>query len=275
MRLRAIARSRGRLGRRPGLIAVAVATALAIAAVTLVAAGGEGESANDDPSGLAPALRALVEGPPEELTEPSAAVSPPLYAIATVREGERVQIRRAPGGEPVSTVGDRTEFGSRRNFSIARVAGDWLGVIAPELPNGRIGWIRDDRDRLELFVTRFSLHADLSDGELALHHGDRVIDTIPVTIGRPSSPTPVGNYAVTDALAGATLGPWYGCCVLALSGHQTSLPPGWLGGDRVAIHGTPGAVGGAASSGCMRASNPDMVGLFARVPLGAPVFIRA
>jgi hypothetical protein len=257
------------------MLAAAVAVAVTLAAVALVAAGGEEEGARDDPAGFASALRSLVTGPAEELTEPSAAVRPPLHAIATVREGERVQIRRAPAGKAIATIGDLTEFGSTRNFSIARVTGDWLGVIAPELPNGTLGWIRDDRDRLEVFVTRFSLHADLSDGEIALHHGNRVVDTIPVTVGRPSSPTPVGDYAVTDALAGANLGPWYGCCVLALSGHQASLPPGWLGGDRVAIHGTPGAVGGAASSGCMRASNPDMVSLFARLPLGAPVFIRA
>ena len=28
------------------------------------------------------------------------------------------------------------------------------------------------------------------------------------------------------------------------------------------------AIGGARSAGCLRASNPDMVSLFARVPLG-------
>jgi lipoprotein-anchoring transpeptidase ErfK/SrfK len=31
----------------------------------------------------------------------------------------------------------------------------------------------------------------------------------------------------------------------------------------------------AASSGCLRATDTDMVSLFARAPLGAPVFIRA
>ena len=71
------------------------------------------------------------------------------------------------------------------------------------------------------------------------------------------------------------VGPWYGCCVLALSGHQDNLPAGWIGGNRIAIHGTPGSVGGAESHGCLRASDPDMIALFARVPLGAPVFIRA
>jgi len=43
----------------------------------------------------------------------------------------------------------------------------------------------------------------------------------------------------------------------------------------MAIHGTPGAIGGATSHGCLRASDPNMIALFARVPLGTPVFIHA
>jgi hypothetical protein len=87
--------------------------------------------------------------------------------------------------------------------------------------------------------------------------------------------TPEGTFAVTDGLAGTKLGPYYGCCVLALSGHQPNLPPGWIGGDRIAIHGTPGLVGSAASAGCLRATDRDVVSLFSLVPLGAPVFIHS
>jgi lipoprotein-anchoring transpeptidase ErfK/SrfK len=95
-----------------------------------------------------------------------------------------------------------------------------------------------------------------------------------VTVGSKTSPTPLGKYAVTDGVDGRGLGPWYGCCILALSGHQNSLPAGWIGGNRIAIHGTPGSVGGADSHGCLRASDADMTSLFARVPLGTPVFIH-
>jgi lipoprotein-anchoring transpeptidase ErfK/SrfK len=69
----------------------------------------------------------------------------------------------------------------------------------------------------------------------------------------------------------------YGCCAVALSGHQTSLPAGWGGGDRLAVHGTsePWTVGQPASLGCLRAADADIRWLLRRVPLGAPVFIRA
>ena len=99
----------------------------------------------------------------------------------------------------------------------------------------------------------------------------------PSPIGRPSSPTPIGRFAVTDKLSGARYSPAYGCCILALSAHQPNLPAGWRGGDRIAVHGTndPGSIGAAASSGCPRAGAADMRYLLRAVPLGAPVFVRA
>jgi lipoprotein-anchoring transpeptidase ErfK/SrfK len=162
-----------------------------------------------------------------------------------------------------------------RVFWVERVDGDWLGVPTPEVPDGQLGWIRDDRFALDISQTHFWITADVSARGLTLHYGDRILDRFPVSVGSPGSPTPLGNYAVTDGLVGRGLGPWYGCCLLALTGHQPNLPPGWIGGNRMAIHGTPGSIGGASSHGCLRASDPDMISLFARVPLGAPVFIRA
>jgi len=81
---------------------------------------------------------------------------------------------------------------------------------------------------------------------------------------------------VTDKLDGPSYSASYGCCILALSGHQEQLPPGWRGGDRLAIHGTNSVatIGAAGSAGCLRASDADMRSLMERVPLGTPVFIR-
>jgi lipoprotein-anchoring transpeptidase ErfK/SrfK len=97
-----------------------------------------------------------------------------------------------------------------------------------------------------------------------------------VAIGRPGSPSPTGRFAVTDKLAGSSYGPYYGCCILALSAHQPNTPPGWPGGDRMAIHGTnaPGTIGAAASAGCLRGSDADLRTLIRRVPVGTPIFIR-
>ena len=62
---------------------------------------------------------------------------------------------------------------------------------------------------------------------------------------------------------------------MALSATQPNLPSGWLGGRRIAIHGTSGPLGVAASHGCVRAADDDVAKLIDAVPLGTPVFIRA
>ena len=154
--------------------------------------------------------------------------------------------------------------------------GDWLGVVATERPNNRLSWVRRNSPGLNLRRTGWSLHADLSERTLTLRKDGRRVHRLAVAIGRQGSETPTGRFAVTDKLSGSRFGPYYGCCILALSGHQPNTPPGWTGGDRLAIHGTdaPSTIGMAASAGCMRASDADLRPLMAKVPLGTLVFIR-
>jgi hypothetical protein len=181
-----------------------------------------------------------------------------------------------PGGPPALRVGPTTEFGSRRVLGVAVRRGDWLGVVATERPNNRLAWVRRNSPGLNLRRTGWSLHADLSERALTLRKDGRRVHRLAVAIGRPGSETPTGRFAVTDKLSGSRFGPYYGCCILALSGHQPNTPPGWTGGDRLAIHGTdaPSSIGMAASAGCMRASDADLRPLMAKVPLGTLVFIR-
>ena len=98
-----------------------------------------------------------------------------------------------------------------------------------------------------------------------------------MAVGTSGSPTPPGRYAVTDKIAGTRYGAYYGCCILALTGHQTNPPPGWTGGDRLAIHGTdaPATIGAPASAGCLRAADADLQVLMRLVPLGTPVFVKS
>jgi L,D-transpeptidase catalytic domain len=261
------------IGKAPPLIA-AVAAAAAAALLQLSCGGGDSGDSESDPGGVIDALRASVPLQVDVESTPKP-VRGPSYRLATVRRGRTIAIHSSPGGVVVDRLSDRTEFGSTRVFWIEEERGDWFGVPVPELPDGRLAWIRNDPLALVLSQTHFWITADVSSQQLELHYGNRVLDRFPVTVGSPSSPTPLGDYSVTDGLVGRGLGPWYGCCVLALSGRQPNLPTGWIGGNRMAIHGTPGSVGGATSHGCLRASDEDMISLFARVPLGTPVFIRA
>src|SRR5918996_2460848 len=178
--------------------------------------------------------------------------------LAVVRGDVALSAR--PGGPAVLRVGPTTEFGSPRVLGVAARRGDWLGVVATERPNNRLAWVRGNSPGLNLRRTGWSLHADLSERTLTLRKDGRRVHRLAVAIGRPGSETPTGRFAVTDKLSGSSYGPYYGCCILALSGHQPNTPPGGTGGDRLAIHGTdsPSTIGTAASAGCLRASDSDL-----------------
>jgi hypothetical protein len=215
-------------------------------------------------------LAALFPQPATIVPEPSRGV----HEIA-VLEGT-VPLRARPNGRVVARAESRTEFGSTRALTVAARRGPWLGVVATELPNGKLAWVNRRNVALRLRRTAYSLHADLSRRLLELRKGGRVLRRISAAVGRPGSGTPTGRFSATDKLSGSRYGPYYGCCIVALSGHQPHLPAGWPGGDRLAIHGTdsPGAIGTAASAGCLRAADGDLRVLMRRVPLGTPVFIR-
>jgi hypothetical protein len=197
-----------------------------------------------------------------------------VHSIAVVRDS--VPLRARPNGRVIARVGPRTEFGTPRALSVAARRGRWLGVVATELPNGKLGWVHRRNTGLRVRRTAYSLHADLSRRRLELRKGGRVVRHLTVGIGAPGSETPTGRFAVTDKLSGPSYSTSYGCCILALSGHQPNLPAGWRGGDRLAIHGTtsPATIGDAGSAGCLRAADADLSILMRRVPLGTPVFIR-
>ena len=268
-------------------MAAALVAVVAVAAIvlSLVDSGDAAPSAPQrtyvvrslDPKPRAPGARttAAASTPARSAPVPALAAKPargPAFTIARLRPGARVALWKAPGRDLVRMLGPRTEFGSPVTLSVVEGRAGWLGVTTPDLPNGELGWVRRDPGRLQIYWTKYSLHADLSSLSLSLRYGDGAVARFLVTVGAPGSETPIGRYGITDALS-FDESPFYGCCALALSGRQTHLPPGWIGGNRLAIHGTPGPVGGAESHGCIRATDATMRELFRRVPLGTPVFV--
>ena len=280
----------GALIRRRPVIAGASGLACLLGVLLLAGGGsGNGEDGSDESlgeqlrvalgqprRGLAPAEAAAPAPAPKpaQAPEPKANADKEVHKIATVLPGGRVALYRAPRGGRIAVLGERTEFGSDRNFWIVRRRGPWLAVTTDAIRNGRLGWIRDDDSQIRIGHSPWWISADISDRVVKLWRGKRIVHRFAVTVGAPGSPTPPGRYSVTDGLTTRGLEQFYGCCVLALSGHQPNLPSGWIGGDRIAIHGTPDTIGIANSAGCLRASNADMQALFRRIPLGTPVLIR-
>jgi hypothetical protein len=206
-----------------------------------------------------------------ELTVPAGA-----HGIVWVRRGAKVRLRTEPGGGRVAkVVGRRTEFGSPTVLGVVKQVDGWAGVTTPYLPNGQLAWLRLNPNRIDAGWTRLEIEVDLGSRSAALRDGHRVLRSFSVTVGAPGVETPTGRFAVTDTFRGDLDPAAYGCCALALSAIQPHLPSGWLGGNRIAIHGTTGPLGIAASHGCVRAGNDDVSALVDRVPLGTPVFIHS
>lgn len=97
---------------------------------------------------------------------------------------------------------------------------------------------------------------------LTILEEDTPIYQYPIAIGKPSTPTPVGNYVIATKITnpGGILGSrWLG-----------------LNYDAYGIHGTnrPWLIGQMVSNGCIRMHNDNVEILFSLVSLGTPVFIR-
>jgi hypothetical protein len=182
---------------------------------------------------------------------------------------------REPGGRKRIRLTAKTEWGSPRVLGVVEQRGGWLGVQAAELRNGEIAWVRRREARVD--CVNWSLHADLSKRMLFVRRDGRTVRKMRVAIGRSANPTPKGRFTVTDKLRVTDPNSAYGCCVLALSGHQTNLPDYWPGGDRLAVHATTdeSSIGNPVSLGCLRTVSIRARWLIETVPLGSPVFIRA
>jgi hypothetical protein len=105
-----------------------------------------------------------------------------------------------------------------------------------------------------------------------------------VAIGQPAYPTPTGRFSITNKQVNpawtAPNSPWAG----ELAGTTTPggsaanpLRARWMGiTSGVGIHGTSQewSIGSRASHGCIRMRVADVIDLYPRVPVGAPVLIR-
>jgi L,D-transpeptidase catalytic domain len=114
----------------------------------------------------------------------------------------------------------------------------------------------------------------LEDRKLALVENGQVIKVYAVAVGKPSTPSPVGEFTIERR----AMNPTY---------HHDgrTVPPGprnpvgdrWMGLSKAGygIHGTnePNSIGKAASHGCIRMGKADIEDLYSRVEVGDQVEI--
>ncbi len=149
----------------------------------------------------------------------------------------------------------------------------WLLVMLPGRPNGSTGWIaqRDTRP----VVTPWRIGVDLDTRGVTVYRDGRVERTFQAVIGKPSTPTPSGQFFVEESVrmpAGQPGGPY----ALALSARSNVLQEFEGGPGQVAIHGSVNfnaPLGTVASFGCIRLANASIDWLSRRIPPGTPVTI--
>lgn len=198
----------------------------------------------------------------------------PTFTLLDATSGAVVRSR--PGGRIDSRLAGRTSLGTPTwlwALSQSR-DGRWARVVLPWKPNGRTGWVRLRGRRIVRTHTWVS--ADLSRRRVMLMRGDHVTDSFRAAVGAPDSPTPVGRFSVTDPIATGDPGGPFGWYAFGLSGHQPHLPPGWTGGDQLAIHGTndPATIGMRVSAGCLHVSAAALSILKRALRPGTPVVIH-
>jgi len=184
---------------------------------------------------------------------PTVRILPALsWTVALLRPGGVDVNADTAASSPSIHLPDRTEFGTRRVLPVIGRMDPWLEVRLPIRPNNSSGWIREDEVDVSAVEDRITVN--LETRQLSWDHSLGQTALAPIAIGGPDSPTPRGEFYVTDVVpSGGAYGPW----ILALNGHSDTFTD-FEGGDaRLAIHGTDDAssIGGATSHGCVRVGN--------------------
>lgn len=104
---------------------------------------------------------------------------------------------------------------------------------------------------------------DLHSRRLHFHTDPTHRKVYPVAIGKPSTPSPPGHWVIVQKTVNPG-GPF------GVRWMRLSVPWGGYG-----IHGTnnPRSIGRAASHGCIRMYNKDVIAVYDQTPLGTPVHI--
>lgn len=113
-----------------------------------------------------------------------------------------------------------------------------------------------------------------------LYQGEQVVASYPVAVGKEGWETPTGSFKVMQKIENPVWqDPWTG--EIRSPGPNTALGLRWIGfwtdgKDAIGFHGTPtvNSIGQAASHGCVRMRNEDVVALFEQVDVGTPVIVE-
>ena len=137
-------------------------------------------------------------------------------------------------------------------------------------PNAATGWVNGARVRLKR--TAWRIEVSRARRQVTLRHAGRAVARFRVVIGKPSTPTPRGLFAIQDSYRSPS-GSFEGSWILTLTAHSEVLTRFDGGDGQVALHGRGGAsladpLGTAASHGCIRLDNHAIGEIVRRIGRG-------
>jgi L,D-transpeptidase ErfK/SrfK len=115
----------------------------------------------------------------------------------------------------------------------------------------------------------------IPDRKMVVMEGDRAIRIYNVAVGKPSTPSPQGEFRIINRIPNPA---WYQPGKVVAPGKGNPLGTRWMGLSVLGygIHGTnaPNSIGKAASHGCIRMRAADLEDLFELVSVGVVVEIH-
>ncbi len=189
--------------------------------------------------------------------------SPPMAGYDVVElEARMVELDLYPG--PVTGIYDSRLAQAVQEFqgSMGLAA---TGVVGPETWLALSG--EEYGDRAAIATPRpkgkINLRIDVASRTLTVYSDGEVYKRYPVGVGKPSTPSPIGEWKVTNK--STNWGGGFGTRWLGLN-----VPWGIYG-----IHGTnkPWSIGRNESHGCIRMHNRDVEELYSWIPVGTQVDI--
>jgi len=211
------------------------------------------------------------------LAAPAPAAARPAQPLVALLHAHVARAAPNAGAHAIEVVAPRRPLtGVRTILPVLGRGGrgdGWLRVRLPGRPNSHAGWISAERTRAT--VTDWRIVVSLSARRVTVSRSGRTVRRFRAIVGKPSTPTPRGAFFVEEALA---LSPYEagGPYALATSARSNVFQEFDGGPGQIGIHGTDnlsGALGSAASHGCVRLATHAITWLARRIGAGVPVTV--
>jgi lipoprotein-anchoring transpeptidase ErfK/SrfK len=216
--------------------------------------------------GSAAAAGALARVPASE----QLAVLMTAHGAHEAPEGGSPQTELLPARTPIT--GERTTLPVTGGLTGADGV-RWLQVMLPGRPNSSTGWIAQQGTRK--LLTGWHIVVDLAARQVRVYRDGRQVRSFRAVVGKPSTPTPTGEFFVEETLRMRATEPG-GPFALALSARSDALQEFEGGPGQIALHGRDnlgGTLGSAESHGCMRVGTANVNWLSTRIGPGTPTTI--